>query len=103
MSKEVSALEGRPDDDGPERQERKLAQVLKNEVRKDILRQLLPSGATVTADDLESDTLTRTYANYHLTQLEEAGAIEVAEAMHEGNKVIRVFRATAAGRRAAGE
>jgi DNA-binding transcriptional ArsR family regulator len=96
-------LEERPNDDEIERQKRLLAQAVKHPVRKDILRRLMPSGATVTADDLESNTLSRTYANYHLTHLEEVGAVEVAETMHEGSKVIRVFRSTPAGRRFAGD
>lgn len=96
-------MEERPNDDESERRKRLLAQAGKHPVRKDILRRLMPSGATVTADDLESDTLSRTYANYHLTHLEEGGAVEVAETMHEGSKVIRVFRSTTAGRRLAAE
>ncbi len=90
-------MEG-PSDEEIERRKRLLAQAIKDPVRRDILRRLKLSGATLTADDLVSDTLSRTYANYHLTQLEEVGAVEVAETMHEGGKVIRVFRSTAAGR-----
>jgi len=96
-------LDERANDDEIERQKRLLTQAVKHPVRKDILRRLMPSGTTVTADELESDKLSRTYANYHLTQLEELGAIEVAETMHEGSKVIRVFRSTAAGRRFAAD
>lgn len=69
------------------------------EIRRQILRRLLPNGATTTAAELESDTLRCIDAEFHLTYLETIGAVEVAETMHEGEKVIRVFRSTPAGQR----
>ena len=66
----------------------------KHPVRQDILKRLEPRGTTLTAADLANDDLPIATANYHLAFLEEAGAIEVAETMHEGGRVVRVFRST---------
>lgn len=93
-------MDGSPSDEA-ERRKRLLQQAVEHPVRRNILRRLRPSGTTVTASELASSDLPLSYANYHLTYLEEVGAVEVAETMHEGNKVIRVFRSTPAGQRCA--
>lgn len=90
-------MEGRPNDGEIRRRNELLERAAEHPIRQDILRRLRPAGATLTADDLVTDTFARRQAHYHLTLLEDAGALEVAETMHEGSRVIRVFRSTPAG------
>lgn len=86
-----------PNDEEMGRRDRLRRKAAENPVRQDILRRLKPRGATITATELANESLSVTYANHHLTYLEEVGAVEVAETMHEGGKVVRVFRSTPAG------
>jgi len=88
---------GQDRDEEIERRSERLHKAAEHPVRQDILRRLRPRGATLRAEDLETDQLPLSYARYHLTYLEEVGAVEVAETMHEDGKVIRVFRSTPAG------
>lgn len=90
-------MEERPSDREIEKRSERLHRAAEHPVRQEILKRLRPRGATLTAADLETDELPLSHANYHLTFLEEAGAVEVAETMHEGPRVVRVFRSTPAG------
>lgn len=89
-------LDERPNDEAKRRDEL-LQRAAEHPVRLDILRRLRPSGATLTAAEVATPQLPVQRVNYHLFLLEEAGAVEVAETMHEGSLVIRVFRSTPAG------